>query len=68
MALGGLWTTGIKKNLAALGTQLDSYVSNAHSCITEASEDVQAATVSPYSAVSGQLGTPRHGYSGDVTQ
>jgi hypothetical protein len=32
----GLWTTGIKKCLAAPGTQLSSYVSKARSCITEA--------------------------------
>jgi hypothetical protein len=40
----------------------------ARSCVTEAPEEVQAATVRPYSAASVQLTTPRHGYSGDVTQ
>jgi hypothetical protein len=32
----GLWTTGIKKDLAPLGTQLGSRVSKARSCVTEA--------------------------------
>jgi hypothetical protein len=45
MAPGGLWTTGIKKGLAALGTQLGSRVSMVRSCVTEALVDVQAATV-----------------------
>jgi hypothetical protein len=36
MAPDGLWTTGIKKGLAALGTQLGSCVSKARSCVTEA--------------------------------
>jgi hypothetical protein len=67
-APGGLWTTGIKKGLAALGTWLGSRVSKARSCITEAPADMQAATVSPYSAVSAQLTTPGHGYSGDMTR
>jgi hypothetical protein len=67
MAPGGLWTTGIKKALAALGTQLGSRVSMARSCVTEAPVDVQAATVRLYSAVSVQLTTPGHGYSGDMT-
>jgi hypothetical protein len=65
---GGMWTTGIKKVLAALGTQLGSHVSKARSCVTEASTDVQAATMHPYSATSAQLTTPGHGYSGDITQ
>jgi hypothetical protein len=34
-APGGLWTTGIKKDLAALGTQLGSRVSKARPCVTE---------------------------------
>jgi hypothetical protein len=34
-APSGLWTTGIKKGLAALGTQLGSRVSKACSCITK---------------------------------
>jgi hypothetical protein len=67
-ALGGLWITGIKKCLAALGTQLGSHISNAHSCVTEASVDVHAATVRLYSAASAQLTTPGHGYSGDMTR
>jgi hypothetical protein len=46
----GLWTTGIKKGLAALGTQLGSRVFKARSCITKASVDVQAAIVHLYSA------------------
>jgi hypothetical protein len=62
-----MWTIGIKKGLAALGTQLGSRVSKAHSCVTEACVDVQAATVRPYSAALAQLTTPGHGYSGDVT-
>jgi hypothetical protein len=67
-APGGLWTAGIKKGLAALGTQLDLRVSKARSCVTEVLADVQATTVRPYSAVSAQLTTPGHGYSGDMTQ
>jgi hypothetical protein len=63
MALGGLWTTGIKKGLAALGTQLGSRISKAHSCVTEAPADVQAATVRPHSAALAQLITPGHGYN-----
>jgi hypothetical protein len=65
---GGLWITGIKKSLAALGTQLGSRVSKARSCVTEVPADVQATTVRPYSAVSAQLITPEHGYNGDVTR
>jgi hypothetical protein len=67
-APGGLWITGIKKDLVALGTQLDSHISNAHSCVTEASVDVHAAIVRLYSAASAQLITPGHGYSGDMTR
>jgi hypothetical protein len=63
---GGLWTTGIKKGLVVLGTQLDSRVSKARSCVTEVPEDVHATIVHPYIAVSAQLTTPGHGYSGDV--
>jgi hypothetical protein len=66
MAPDGLWITGIKKGLAALGTQLGSRVSKAHSYVTEASEDVQAATACPYSAASAQLTTPIHGYRCDT--
>jgi hypothetical protein len=33
----GLWTTGIKKGLATLATQLGSHVFKVRSCITEAS-------------------------------
>jgi hypothetical protein len=65
---GGLWTTGIKKVLAALGTQLGSRVSMARSCVTEMPADVQAATMRLYSVTSAQLTTPRHGYRGDTTQ
>jgi hypothetical protein len=36
MAPSGLWTTGIKKDLAALVTQLGSRVSKARSCVIEA--------------------------------
>jgi hypothetical protein len=36
MAPSGLCTTGIKKGLAALGTQLGLHVSKARSCVTEA--------------------------------
>jgi hypothetical protein len=64
----GVWTTEIKKGLAALSTQLGSHVSKACTCVTEAPADVQAATVRPYSAASAQLTTPGHGYSGDVTR
>jgi hypothetical protein len=67
MALGGLWTTGIKKGLAALVTQLGSRVFKACSCVTEAPADVQDATVRPQSATSAQLTTPGHGYSSDMT-
>jgi hypothetical protein len=63
---GGLWTTGIKKGLAVLGTQLGSRGFKAHSCVTKAPANVQATTMRPYSAVSVQLTTPVHGYSGDV--
>jgi hypothetical protein len=66
-ALGGVWITGIKKGLAALGTQLGSRVSKARSCVTEELVDVQAATLRPYSAASAQLTTHRHGYNGDMT-
>jgi hypothetical protein len=44
-APGGLYSTGIKKGLAALGTQLGSRVFKARSCIAEAPGDVQAAIV-----------------------
>jgi hypothetical protein len=67
MASSGLWTTRIKKGLAALGTQLGLCVFKAHSCITEAPADVQAATVRRYSVVSFQLTTFGHGYIGDMT-
>jgi hypothetical protein len=36
MAPSGLWTTGIKKSLATLGTQLGSHMYKARSCVTEA--------------------------------
>jgi hypothetical protein len=68
LASDGLWTTGIKKGLAVLGTQLGSCVSKACSCITEASADVQAATVRPYSAASAHLTTLGHDYNGDMTR
>jgi hypothetical protein len=64
----GLWTTGIKKDLAAQGTQLDSCVFKARSCISEAPADVQAATVRLYSAASTQLITLGHGYRCDTTR
>jgi hypothetical protein len=64
----GLWTTGIKKGLAVLGTQLGSRISKARSCVTEAPVDVQAATVCLHSAASAQLTTPGYGYSGDMTR
>jgi hypothetical protein len=62
-----LWTKEIKKDLATVGTQLDSRIYKAHSCITKAPANVQAATVRPYSAASAQLTTLVHGYSGDTT-
>jgi hypothetical protein len=68
MVPGGLWTTEIKKVLNALGMQLGSRISKVHLCVTEASADMQAATVRPYSAASAQLITPKHGYRGDTTQ
>jgi hypothetical protein len=68
MAPVGLWTIGIKKGLAALSMQLGLRVSKAHSCIAEAPTDVQVATTQLYSAALAQLTTPRHGYSGDMTQ
>jgi hypothetical protein len=46
-APNGLWTTGIKKGLAALGMQLGSRVSKACSCVTES----PATHASCYSAV-----------------
>jgi hypothetical protein len=67
-APGGLWITGIKKCLAALGTQLGSRVSKSRLCVTEAPVDVHAATVRSYSAASAQLTTSRYDYSGDVTR
>jgi hypothetical protein len=67
-APGGLWTTGIKKCLVVLVTQLDSRVSKVRSCVTEAPIDVQAATVRLYGAASAQLTTPGHGYRGDTTR
>jgi hypothetical protein len=66
-APGGLWTTGMKKGIAALGTQLGSCVSKARSCVTEAPANVHAATVHPHSASLAQLTTPEYGYSGDIT-
>jgi hypothetical protein len=68
MTPGGLWTTGIKKCLAALGTQLGSRVSKARSCVTEAPIDVHAITVHLYSAALAQLTTLGYGYNGDTTQ
>jgi hypothetical protein len=49
------------------GMQLGSRVFKARSCVIEATVDVQAATVCPYSAASVQLTTPEHGYRGDTT-
>jgi hypothetical protein len=66
--LGGLWTTGIKKGLVALGTQVGSRVFKARSCVTEAPADVHAATVRLYSAASAQLITPGYDYRGDTTR
>jgi hypothetical protein len=63
-----LWAVGIKKGLAALGTQLGSRVSRARSCVTEVLGDVQAATVWLYSVASAQLTTPGHGYNGNMTR
>jgi hypothetical protein len=60
----GLWTTGIKKGLAALGLR----VFKVCSCVTEASADVHVVTVHLYIAASVQLTTPRHGYRGDTTR
>jgi hypothetical protein len=57
-ALDELWTTGIKKCLAALDTQLGSRVYKARSCITEVPAEVSSA----------QLTTPGHGYRGDTTR
>jgi hypothetical protein len=67
-ASDGLWTTEIKKGLPALGTRLGSRVSKTCLCVTEASVDVQAATVHPYSATLAQLITSGHGYRGDTTR
>jgi hypothetical protein len=66
--LGELCTTGIKKDLVALGTQLGSRVFKAHSCVTEAPADVHVATVRLYSAALAQLTTPGHSYRGDMTR
>jgi hypothetical protein len=57
----GLWTTGIKKVLAILVTQLGSRVFKARSCVTETSVDVHSTTVRLYSAVSTQLTTTGYG-------
>jgi hypothetical protein len=48
--------------------QLGSRVSKVRSCVTEASADVQVATMHIYSAASAQLITPGHGYNGDTTR
>jgi hypothetical protein len=48
-------------------TQLGPCVFKARSCVIEASTDVQAVIVRPYSAASVRLTTPEYGYSGDVT-
>jgi hypothetical protein len=63
-----MWTIGIKKGLAALGTQVGSRVSKVCLCVNEAHADVHAATVHPYSAASAQLTSPGHGYRGDMTR
>jgi hypothetical protein len=68
MALDGLWTLRIKKDIAALGTHLGSRISNARSCVIEASVDVQATTVRLYSVASAKLATLGHCYSGDMTR
>jgi hypothetical protein len=68
LATSGSWTTGIKKGLAALGTQLDSCISKACSCVTETPADMQVATMWLYSVVSAHLTTPGHGYNGDMTR
>jgi hypothetical protein len=64
----GLWTTGIKKCLAAPGTQLGSHVFKARSRVTEAPARrvTHVATVWFNSAMSAQLTTLGHGYSGDT--
>jgi hypothetical protein len=67
MTPGGLWTAGIKKGLAVLGTHLGSRVFKARSCVTEAPTDVRATIVQLYSAASAQLTTLGHEYSGDMT-
>jgi hypothetical protein len=41
---GGLWTTGIKKGLDALGTQLGSCVFKTRSCVTETSAGASVTT------------------------
>jgi hypothetical protein len=63
MAPSGLYTTGIKKGLAALGTQLGHY-----RVLPKRLQDVQATTVRLYNAALTQLTTPGHGYSGDMTR
>jgi hypothetical protein len=68
MGPGELWTTGIKKCLAALGTQLGSRISNACSYVTEAHADVQAVIVRLCSTASTQLTTPEHSCSYDMTR
>jgi hypothetical protein len=63
-----LWTTGIKKCLAALVTQLGSRISKVCSYVTEAPADVQVAIVRLCSAASTQLTTPEHSCSCDMTR
>jgi hypothetical protein len=58
----------IKKDLAALGTQLGSCVFEARSCVTEVPANVHVATVHLYNAASAQLTTLGHGYRGDMTR
>jgi hypothetical protein len=68
MPPSGLWTIGIKKGLAAPGTQLGSHVSKALSRVTEAPAsraNMPLQFGQPCNAA--QLTTPGHDYNGDTT-
>jgi hypothetical protein len=63
MTLGGLWTIGIKKCVAALATQLGCVFSKNARALSRRLQDVQTTTVWLYSVTPVHLTTPEHGYS-----
>jgi hypothetical protein len=70
MAPSGLWTTRIKKGLAAPGTQLGSHVSKSTVAYYRGACKAcrHANTVRFNSTTHAQLTTPGHDYSGDTTR